>query len=168
MNTNTAPVILPAVEPFHPQTNIFTVIMPDGTRRSVTKYREAWGVRYVSGSNWMQITHDYAVVYRGDVRAIDAVIRATMPIPSAPAPKAEKATPKPKAKRVCHCPVREIRRFWAIVKELGFDTRNKDAARAAIGRYFGRGVIEMKSLEPHEWFEAGTAMKRGWLVLPNA
>ncbi len=69
-----------------------------------------------------------------------------------------------RAKKVRCAWYRDIRRAFAIAREVGCDTKADEAMRAAFSRFLGRTIESREALDGYDWVEVGDAMKAGLLA----
>ena len=76
--------------------------------------------------------------------------------------EAAKVAPAVKATPVCS--VKAIRRFFAICKAQGIDTKDESHVRGALSVFFARRVASRKELTTDNWIAAGDAIEAGRLI----
>jgi sugar phosphate isomerase/epimerase len=59
---------------------------------------------------------------------------------------------------------KEIRRFFAIAKERGLDTKNDESMRRAFENFFFRPVASREELDGRDWAQAADAVKSNQLA----
>lgn len=62
------------------------------------------------------------------------------------------------------CSVKAIRRFFAICKSVGVDTKDESHVRGALSVFFGRRIASRKELTTDQWLRAGDAIESRRLV----